>query len=113
MSAVTLRLFATRRNILPMRQVFADVPVMVRTPGWSAQPSTASVVLEVPLQEMEAIRTDQVSVVVHLPEPVPTTGLAVRMGEEGDSRFEVVHLGPPEVEVKAVNPSQFSVEPSP
>lgn len=97
-------------------RTFTDVPVVVGVPGWHANIESAQVALDGPIRTISALRADQVSVRLHLPDIAITPGegpieITWEPGDEG-STFEIVHKGPAgNISVKSVRPSTIQLEP--
>lgn len=90
-----------------VRKTFNGVPIMARGSGWRAAPAAATVTLEGNAGDMRELSPEQVSVQVHLPDPVPAgRSLEVRFDRNAPrSGMEVVHQGPDSVHVVKVQPA--------
>lgn len=92
-----------------------EVPVIVRQPGWVADPKVVEVELEGPQTFVEAVRADEVTVMIYLPEGLPRTPILVRPGGDavpGRPHYEVVHTAGPGVRVAGVVPEELRVRPA-
>jgi YbbR domain-containing protein len=98
-----------------VQKTFNAVPVMTRGSGWTPVIGTATVTLEGNQADMLQLSPEQVSVQVHLPDPLPTTKtLQVRFDKDAPrSGVEVVHQGPGSVQVVKIHPSVLTLERSP
>jgi YbbR domain-containing protein len=94
------------------KRLFEAVPVLVRVADWQASPETASVTFEGPVVDLNALEAEQISVQVHLPEPVPAEGVVAILGAEQGPRLEVVHQGAVELVVHSILPDRIDVEPT-
>jgi YbbR domain-containing protein len=101
-------------------RAFPAVPVLVRTPGWKVEPATAALVLRGTKRDLEALKPDEVNVVVSLPEPLPppaAEGVApgLDLSWSAESRtVRVIHTGSAEaIQVGELSPITFHVEPLP
>jgi hypothetical protein len=94
-----------------VKKTFNDVPIMARGTGWRPTASTAVVTLEGNAADMLELSPEQVSVQVHLPEPVPPGNtLEVRFDKKAPrSGVEVVHQGPGSVRVVAIQPATVTL----
>ena len=70
-----------------------------------------AVVLEGPIEAIRGIRTEQIAVVVRLPEDVSSSQRSIVVGPETDAsiRYEVLRPGA-DVEVISVSPQRFVIE---
>ncbi len=98
-----------------VKKTFNGVPIMARGSGWRAKPTAATVTLEGNAGDMRELSPEQVSVQVHLPDPVPPSrSLEVKFNRKAPhSGLEVVHQGPDSVEVVNVLPSTVLLERNP
>lgn len=95
-----------------VKKTFNNVPIMARGTGWQPQTGTAMVTLEGNQSDMVELSPEQVSVQVHLPDPVPNAKtLEVQFNKDAPrSGVEVVHQGPGSVRVVNVQPSTVTLE---
>jgi len=95
-----------------VKKTFNGVPIMARDTGWRPTTGTAVVILQGNAAHMVELGPEQVSVQVHLPDPVPAgKTLQVKFDKTAPrSGVEVVHQGPGSVKVVDVQPATVTLE---
>lgn len=96
---------------LASRRMLENVPVVVRTRGWRSLVEGVTVVLEGPVAELDAIRPEDVAVVVQVEDDAPRRPLSAS-ATSGVARYKVVHPAADKVEVTVVKPGVVNLEPS-
>jgi YbbR domain-containing protein len=103
-------------------RTFNDVPVMLRTPGWSASPGMAKVSFAGPVGALGSMDPQRIHLMLHLPNPLPsgnTVELSISAGTltGGDAKdlpVQVVHPADGDlVHPLSVTPSTFILTRSP
>ena len=87
--------------------------VEVDTRGYLVSPATVTVILTGPVAELDRLSPDDVRVVAHLPDPLPT-GRAT-LGTQGAAPGKIEIQVPPGrgIQVKRVEPATITVEHAP
>jgi YbbR domain-containing protein len=107
------KLVVVKVDVEPLSTVkmFEDVPVVVRARGWNPQQDTVTIALEGPVAELEAIKHDDVMLVIQVEDNAPHR--ALRAGDEGGAaHYSVVFPKAPGVKVRSVRPETIRVQPS-
>lgn len=92
-----------------IERTFDAVPVLVRDALWSSATASVSVVLSGPQESLAAMSTDDVSVMVHIPDGYAGTSAQVRFGKSTGAHLEVVQSGGDAIKVLGVSPDSVLV----
>jgi YbbR domain-containing protein len=88
---------------------FETVPVLIRDGDWTSPVTEVSVVLAGPEEALTALASDEVSVMVNLPQGQEGLTAEARRGRSKGARYEVVHGGGELVRVESVEPEVISL----
>ncbi len=103
-------LVAVKVEAIVKERVFEAVPVLVRdADGYAAETPTVRVTLAGPIERLNAVNPDAVSVVVSVPEGWSGAGGAARRGRGEGLRYEVVQPAGDVLSVVDVSPERISI----
>ena len=91
------------------RRTFQGVTVVVRRAGWFSQTPDVSVELEGPADLVRELETEELTVLVHLPDPPKTARLQAELGPTEGLRVQVIHPDMERVDVIAIDPPLIGV----
>lgn len=92
------------------RRILGNVPVVVRTRGWASPVDPVTVALEGPIADLDAIRPEEVTVVIQVEPDAPRETLSATPTSEV-ARYKVVHPYADKVQVALVKPGVITIEP--
>ncbi len=84
---------------------FESVPVLIRDSRWSSPLAAVAVVLTGPEEALNGLESEEVSVMVIVPEGIQAGEAEASRGRNGGVRYEVVHGGGEQVRVESVEPA--------
>ena len=91
------------------RRTFEGVTVVVRRAGWFSQTAEVSVELEGPADLVRELKTEELTVLVHLPDTPKTARLQAELGPTEGLRVQVIHPDMERVNVIAIEPPVIGV----
>jgi YbbR domain-containing protein len=92
-------------------KVFEDVPVILRARGWTLQDDRTTLALQGPVADLEAIKHDEILVLVNVDEDAPHKAHRVT-SNEGPVRYEIIFPRSQGVKVRSLRPDTFRIQPA-